>query len=125
MKMYSTKKLNLILITCLAFISTPVMAAEEFETDKRQIQKIRFYSAERPLHLGYQDIAIVSVNSGTIAYGSATGCNSEEFAVLNTDKSLISSLISARVAGIEVILAVEKTSTHGNGNFCRIVKVEM
>jgi len=104
---------------------TGTVSASEFATSKQQIEKIRFYSAERPAYIGYQEIAIVKLSSGGIASGSATGCHTTEFAVLNSDKSLISALMSAYVANIEVILAVEKDFTHGNGNFCRIVKVEI
>lgn len=106
-------------------VSSSVVSADEFGTSLRQIEKIRFYSAERPTHVGYQGIAIVHLSPGTITYGNLAGCNSSQFSVLNSDKSLISSMIAARVAEIGVIISVENSSTFGNGTFCRIVKVEM
>ncbi len=106
------------------FGSSSIAIASEFSTNQRLIQKIRFYPAERPQHTGYQDVAIVTLASGTISGDKGT-CSSMEFAVLNSDKSLISVLLAARIARLPISVAVEKNLTHGNGTFCRIVKVEM
>jgi len=106
-------------------VTSHLISAEEFETGNRKIEKIRFYGAERPSHIGYQDIAIVQLELGTLNHGTLGACNPTNFSVLNSDKALISALLTARASSLNVVLAVEKNSTYGNGTFCRVVKVEM
>lgn len=112
-----------LLLIALVFVS-PLSIAEEFETDRRGIEKIRFYGAERPSNPTYTGIAIVKLESGGISGNQGT-CRTNEFAVLNSDKSMLSALLSARFATEKVALTIEKDMKYGNGTFCRVVKVDV
>ncbi|MFL0804957.1 MAG: hypothetical protein K6L81_14670 [Agarilytica sp.] len=109
-----------ILIIIIAVGLSNKALSSEISTPASKIKKL-LIDGKRPSNVGLQDSTYIKLES----MPEITGCSSAFYYVKNESTALISSLLAAHMAKLDVTLVVEQNPSHAINGTCLAVEMHI